>query len=277
MGSDNVTPSVFEPDIRRPPRLGTRLLAFRRFFSDDCSDRSASTERRRPGTRTRRSRLHSSWRTRRRLAAEGSRSTSACCVGRFESDPRGAGSTAARPPQKHYDHGTPRICAARQRPTAAAQPETTHNDYSRRVGGLGPAAPALQSCVSASGSAAESRFFFDFFFFFFFSEERPASDVARFFDGFVSVGGGGGADGSEGGKWTSRSSGDMPFQRSKSALAFSWPARALSFHGFCRTDGRPPPDAVRKSRRHRGAAPPRRLQAGALVLGFQTRGLVARP
>jgi hypothetical protein len=58
--------------------------------------------------------------------------------------------------------------------------------------------------VSASGSAAESRFFFDFFFFFFFSEERPASDVARFFDGFASAGGGGGGDGpsdGEGGKW----------------------------------------------------------------------------
>ncbi len=52
--------------------------------------------------------------------------------------------------------------------------------------------------MSASGSAAESRFFFDFFFFFFFSEERPASDVARFFDGFVSAGGGGGGGPSDG-------------------------------------------------------------------------------
>ena len=50
---------------------------------------------------------------------------------------------------------------------------------------------SLQSCVSASGSAADARFFF--FFFFFFSE--PSSDLARFFDGFVSVGGGGGGDG----------------------------------------------------------------------------------
>ena len=40
--------------------------------------------------------------------------------------------------------------------------------------------------MSASGSADDARFFF--FFFFFFSE--PSSDLARFFDGFASAGGG---------------------------------------------------------------------------------------
>ena len=65
---------------------------------------------------------------------------------------------------------------------ASQTPESTHNAYTRgaRWGGVEP----LQSCVSASGSAADARFFF--FFFFFFSE--PSSDLARFFDGFVSVG-----------------------------------------------------------------------------------------
>ena len=43
-------------------------------------------------------------------------------------------------------------------------------------------------------------------------------------------------------------------------------------------DGRAPPDALRASPRHRVAepAPPRRLQAGDLVLGSQSRGLVER-
>ena len=71
---------------------------------------------------------------------------------------------------------------------ASQTPESTHNAYTRgaRWGGVEP----LQSCVSASGSAADARFFF--FFFFFFSE--PSSDLARFFDGFVSAGGGGGRE-----------------------------------------------------------------------------------
>ena len=53
--------------------------------------------------------------------------------------------------------------------------------------------------------------------------------MARFFDGLhpsEAAAAAGPSDG-EGGKWTSRSSGDMPFQRSKSALAFSWPARLV--------------------------------------------------
>ena len=51
-------------------------------------------------------------------------------------------------------------------------PESTHNAYPTRAAGRGR---SRQSCVSASGSAADARFFF--FFFFFFSE--PSSDLAR--------------------------------------------------------------------------------------------------